>query len=115
MRPPLKFILLSLFRPLTELLQFSANINSVNLSFPFPQFKAYKGLACILRDQNHLGMLTEVGQGICHAYSILYNNLRYNVDQNCSYAPVSVAGLEYSYAQFNHWSVEDIGGDPYTF
>jgi uncharacterized repeat protein (TIGR01451 family) len=76
--------------------QVPANVNSGNPNFPFPQFKAYTGGANTLANQNPVGMPhAELEQRTIDAYSILCNNMTYNVNQNGTYGPLTVNGVKY--------------------
>lgn len=76
--------------------QVPANINSGNPNFPFPQFKAYTGGANTLANQNPVGMPhAELEQRTRDAYTILCNDMTYNVNQNGTHAPLTVNGVNY--------------------
>ncbi|MBX9852017.1 MAG: DUF11 domain-containing protein [Cytophagaceae bacterium] len=73
-----------------------ANINTGNPNFPFPQFKAYTGGANTLANQNPVGIPhAEMEQRTRDAYAILCNNLTYYVNQNGTYANLTVNGVRY--------------------
>ena len=76
--------------------QITVNINSGNPNFPFPQFKGYVGGANTLANQNPVGMPhAELEQRTRDAYAILCNDMTYNVNQNGTYAPLTVNGVKY--------------------
>jgi uncharacterized repeat protein (TIGR01451 family) len=89
-----RFVLI--FLNTAAIAQVPANINTGNPNFPFPQFKAYTGGANTLANQNPVGVPhAEMEQRTRDAYAILCNNMTYNVNQNGTYAPLTVNGVRY--------------------
>jgi uncharacterized repeat protein (TIGR01451 family) len=76
--------------------QVSFSINANNPNFPFPQFTNYSGSVNTLANNNPQGVPhAEMEQRIRDAYQILTNNMTYNVNNNGTYGPVTVAGVKY--------------------
>ncbi|MFL5731142.1 MAG: glycosyl hydrolase family 8, partial [Cytophagaceae bacterium] len=79
----------------SALAQITANINTNNPNFPFPQFKDYTG-GTSLASKNPQGVPhAEMEQRIRDGYQILCNNMTYNINKGGVYAPVTVAGVKY--------------------
>ncbi|MFN3404301.1 MAG: T9SS type A sorting domain-containing protein [Cytophagaceae bacterium] len=89
--------------------QVPANINSGNPSYPFPQFKGYTGGAKNLAHENPVGVPhAEMEQRIRDAYTHLCNSMSYQIYDNGTWGPVTVAGVKYISPNHNPPS-RDIG------
>src|SRR5687768_902942 len=88
------------------LAQITANINSENPNFPFPQFLGYTGGAQNLAHQNPVGVThAEMEQRTRDAYQILCNNITDKI--GTGFTPITVAGVKYLAP--NHTPSNDIG------
>jgi len=85
--------------------QITPNINSGNPNFPFPQFKDYnKGaLKTIASSEHHSVGVThaELELRIREAYQMICNNMTYDINQNGTYAPLTVNGVRYIMPNIN--------------